>query len=187
MADKEKKVTQDSKVDKATTEESKAAEKVAKAAKGSKNNKPNFFARAGKGIKRFGKDFKGETKKIVWPDATTVLKNTGIVLVVVTIVTAIVFAIDFGLEHGIVALKEVAIEKNQSTTAPAADNNASEKTSTDATVEADDKDDSKDEETSDVEKENAEGEKTEAEGDEAADSGEEPDTQEDTTAENTAE
>ena len=45
MADKEKKVAQDSKVDKATTEESKAAEKVAKAAKGSKNNKPNFFAR----------------------------------------------------------------------------------------------------------------------------------------------
>ena len=60
MADKEKKVAQDSKVDKATTEESKAAEKVAKAAKGSKSDKPNFFARAGKSIKRFGKDFKPE-------------------------------------------------------------------------------------------------------------------------------
>lgn len=112
MADKEKKVTQDSKVDKATTEESKAAEKVAKAAKGSKSKKPNFFARSGKNIKRFFKDFKGETKKIVWPDAKTVLKSTGVVLVVVTIVTAAVFLFDFGLETGIAALKEAALNRD---------------------------------------------------------------------------
>ena len=36
MADKENKVTQDSKVDKATTDESAAAAKIAKAAKGNK-------------------------------------------------------------------------------------------------------------------------------------------------------
>ncbi len=186
MADKEKKVAQDSNVDKATTEESKAAEKVAKAAKGSKNQKPNFFARAGKGIKRFSKDFKGETKKIVWPDATTVLKNTGIVLVVVAIVTAIVFAIDFGLEHGIVSLKKYAIERNQSVTAPA-DTNAGVKTNTDATVEAEKDTDSKDENTSDVADENAESEKTDAEGEDTADSSEETDTQEDENAEESAE
>ena len=180
MADKEKKVTQDSKVDKATTEESKAAEKVAKAAKGSKNNKPNFFARAGKGIKRFGKDFKGETKKIVWPDATTVLKNTGIVLVVVTIVTAIVFAIDFGLENGIVALKEAAIEKNQSTTAPATDDQT-KKTDGDAVPESDDADST--EGTSDVSDETTESENTDVEGDESAENGEAADTQGDETTE----
>ena len=186
MADKEKNVAQDSKVDKATTEESKAAEKVAKAAKGSKSNKPNFFARAGKSIKRFGKDFKGETKKIVWPDATSVLKNTGIVLVVVAIVTAIVFAIDFGLEHGIVSLKKYAIERNQSTSAPA-DNNAGVKTNTDASADAEGDAEDKDENTSDVADENAEGENTEAEGEDTADSGEETDTQEDENAEEPAE
>ena len=110
MADKEKKVTQNSDVEKATTEESKAAEKVAKAAKGSKNKKPNFFARSGKSIKRFFKDFKGETKKIVWPDAKTVLKNTGVVLVVVAIVTAVVFLIDYSLGSGISGLKQLAVK-----------------------------------------------------------------------------
>ena len=110
MADKEKKVTQNSEVEKATTEESKAAEKVAKAAKGSKNKKPNFFARSGKSIKRFFKDFKGETKKIVWPDAKTVLKNTGVVLVVVAIVTAVVFLIDYSLGSGISGLKQLAVK-----------------------------------------------------------------------------
>ncbi len=110
MADKEKKVTQDSKVDKATTDESKAAEKVAKAAKGNKkSDKPNFFARAGKTTKKFFKDFKGETKKIVWPDAKTVLKNTGIVLIVVAIVTLVVLAIDSGLSAGVKGLKNLAL------------------------------------------------------------------------------
>lgn len=112
MADKEKKVTQNSDVEKATTEESKAAEKVAKAAKGSKNKKPNFFARSGKSTKRFFKDFKGETKKIVWPDAKTVLKNTGVVLVVVAIVTAVVFLIDYSLGSGISGLKKLAVNES---------------------------------------------------------------------------
>lgn len=110
MADKEKKVTQDSKVDKATTDESKAAAKVAKAAKGNKkSDKPNFFARTGKNTKRFFKDFKGETKKIVWPDAKTVLKNTGIVLLVVAIVAVVVFAIDSALSAGVKGLKNLAL------------------------------------------------------------------------------
>lgn len=109
MADKDKKVTQDSKVDKATTDESKAAAKVAKAAKGNKKtDKPNFFARAGKTTKRFFKDFKGECKKIVWPDAKTVLKSTGIVLLVVTIVCLVVFAIDQSLSAGVKGLKNLA-------------------------------------------------------------------------------
>ncbi len=179
MADKEKKVTQDSKVDKATTEESKAAEKVAKAAKGSKSNKPNFFARAGKSIKRFVKDFKGETKKIVWPDAKTVLKNTGIVLVVVAIVTAVVFAIDFGLETGIVALKEVAIAQNESNKNAGTEENVA--TNTDATPEDDEDEKETDEDPSDKAED-------ETEGDDAADEGEETtDTQEDENAEESAE
>lgn len=109
MADKDKKVAQDSKVEKATTDESKAAAKVAKAAKGNKKtDKPNIFVRAGKTTKRFFKDFKGECKKIVWPDAKTVLKSTGIVLLVVTIVCLVVFAIDQTLSLGVKGLKNLA-------------------------------------------------------------------------------
>lgn len=117
MADKEKKVAKNSEVDKATTDESKAAAKVAKAAKGGKSNKPGFFDRASKGTKRFFKDFKGETKKIVWPDAKTVLKSTGIVLLVVAILTVFVAAIDFGLERGIHGLKLLAKGEEATTSA----------------------------------------------------------------------
>ena len=110
MADKEKKVVSDSKVEKATTEESKAAAKVAKAAKGnSKKDKPNFFVRTGNGAKKFFKDFKGECKKIDWPDAQTILKSTGVVLLVVALVSVFVFALDFGLKEGIEGLKNLAV------------------------------------------------------------------------------
>ncbi len=110
MADKEKKVAKTSDVEKATTDESKAAAKVAKAAKGNANkkDKPNFFVRTGKGTKQFFKDFKGECKKIVWPDAKTVLKSTGVVLLVVTIVCIVVYGIDQGLSAGIGGLKSLA-------------------------------------------------------------------------------
>lgn len=109
MADKKKKVNPNSEVGKATTDESKAAEKVAKAAKGSKKDKkPNIFNRAGKGAKRFYKDFKGESKKIVWPDAQTVLKSTGIVILVVFIVSIIIYGIDSVLNMGITGLESLA-------------------------------------------------------------------------------
>ena len=110
MADKEKKSGKASEVDKTATGESKAAEKVAKAAKGSgkKSDKPNVFVRMGKGAKRFFKDFKGESKKIVWPDAKTVLKSTGVVILVVAIVSVVIFGIDQGLSAGITGLKKLA-------------------------------------------------------------------------------
>lgn len=127
MADKEKKVVSGSKVEKATTEESKAAEKVAKAAKGnSKKDKPNFFSRAGKGSKKFFKDFKGECKKIDWPDAQTILKSTGIVLLVVALVSVFVFALDFGLKEGIEGLKYLAVGEVETTTSADAAGDADE-------------------------------------------------------------
>ena len=122
MADKEKKSVQDSKVEKATTDEAKAAQKVAKAAIGAgKKDKPNFFARAGKGSKKFIKDFKGECKKIVWPDAQTVLKSTGIVILVVAIVTIIVLGIDSALSAGVKGLKNLATGETETTTSAVAD------------------------------------------------------------------
>ena len=99
----------------AKKEVSQAAEKVAAAEK-MKDKKPsnpngNFFVRAGKAIKKFCKDLKGEIKKIVWPDAKTVLKSTAIVLVVVLVVGLVIFGIDTGLSKGIALLEGLA-EKN---------------------------------------------------------------------------
>lgn len=121
MADKEKKVA-DSKADETVSEESKAAEKVAKAAKGSgkKSDKPNVFSRMGKGMKKFFKDFKGESKKIVWPDAKTVLKSTGVVILVVAIVAVIIFGIDAALSSGVSGLKQLAKHDEETTTSAVA-------------------------------------------------------------------
>lgn len=110
MADKEENMAAEtSEVVKAETEESKAAAKVAKAAKQSKkSDRPGAFSRAGQSIKRYFKDVRGETKKIVWPDAKTVLKSTGVVLLVVAIVSLIIWGIDTGLSAGITGLKKLA-------------------------------------------------------------------------------
>ena len=122
MAEEKKNVT--GKVEQATTDTKKAAEKVAKAAKGDKNNKPNISVRMKKGAAKaknstvkFFKDFKGESKKIVWPDAKTVLKNTGIVLLVVAVIALIVFAIDGGLAFIIEGLQKLATGSTETTTA----------------------------------------------------------------------
>ncbi|MGN1419630.1 MAG: preprotein translocase subunit SecE [Acutalibacteraceae bacterium] len=116
MADNKKKASS-KKTDETVSDESKAAEKVAKAAKGSskKSDKPNVFSRMGKSIKRFFKDFKGESKKIVWPDAKTVLKSTGVVLLVVAIVSVIIWGIDTGLTAGISGLKRLASGDEETT------------------------------------------------------------------------
>ena len=85
----------------AKKEVSQAAEKVAAADK--KNDKKpanpngNIFVRAGKAIKKFCKDLKGETKKIVWPGLKDVAKNTLIVLVLCLIIGAVIWLWDFGI------------------------------------------------------------------------------------------
>ena len=72
-----------------------AAKKVAEAEK-KKDKKPanpngNWFKRAGKAIKKFFKDLKGEIKKIVWPDGKTVFKSTLVVLAAVAICGLAIF------------------------------------------------------------------------------------------------
>ncbi len=100
----------------AKKEVSAAAEKVAAAEK-KQNKKPanpdgNFFVRAGKAIKKFFKDLRGETKKIVWPDAKTVFKSTAIVLAVVIVVGLVIFGIDTLLTEGISLLQDLANKKD---------------------------------------------------------------------------
>ncbi len=99
----------------AKKEVSQAAEKVAAAEK-KKEKKPanpngNFFVRAGKAIKKFCKDLKGEIKKIVWPDAKTVIKSTLIVLAVVLVVGLVIFGIDTALTKSISLLQDLADNK----------------------------------------------------------------------------
>ena len=106
----------------AKDQNSEAAKKVADAEKASKKSakkdgKPNVAVRAGKGIAKFFKDLKGENKKIVWPNAKTVLKNTGIVLAVVLIVGIAIWLVDFGLSEGINALLGIEIGATETTTA----------------------------------------------------------------------
>ncbi len=96
----------------AKNETSAAAEKVAAAEK-KKNKKPanpngNWFQRAGKAIKKFCKDLKGENKKIVWPDGKTVLKSTLVVLAMVAICGLAIFAIDQLLSLGLSLLERAA-------------------------------------------------------------------------------
>ena len=101
MAD-EKKVT-DAEV--ATKKAKKADNKKAKKA-------PSKFSpkNIGKGIVRFFKDLRGETKKIVWPDAKMVVKSTGVVLATVLILGTGVWILDFAVSGGISALNNAANE-----------------------------------------------------------------------------
>ena len=89
------------------------AEKKVAAAEKKKDNKPanpngNWFQRAGKAIKKFFKDVKGEVKKIVWPDGKTVFKSTLVVLAVVAICGAAIFGVDQLLSLLLSLLKKAA-------------------------------------------------------------------------------
>lgn len=106
----------------AKKEKSQAAEKVAKAEKASKVKKPNsgkenIFIRISVGLAKFFKDFKGELKKIVWPDKKTVIKSTGVVLSVVVVIGIIIFLIDTGLTEVIKLLSNAAKDFASGTTA----------------------------------------------------------------------
>lgn len=48
-------------------------------------------------IVQFFKDYKSETKKIVWPNARFVFKNTLVVLVICLIIGAFIWVLDYGL------------------------------------------------------------------------------------------
>lgn len=95
----------------AKNENPSAAEKVAAAEK-SKENKPakegSAFSRAGKAIKKFFKDLKGEIKKIVWPDGKTVVKSTVVVLFAVFICGLAIFGVDQLLALALQGLKAIA-------------------------------------------------------------------------------
>ena len=63
---------------------------MANATSKSKNNKPNWFRRVGA---KFKETF-SELKRVTWPKFGTVLKTTGVVLVIVIAFLAIVTGVD---------------------------------------------------------------------------------------------
>ena len=81
-----------------------------------KDKKPSKFSpkNIGKGIKRFFKDLKGETKKIVWPGRQMVIKSTGIVLAAILVIGAGIWLIDFALAGAVGAVDKAA--QNATTT-----------------------------------------------------------------------
>ena len=118
--------------------EKKAAQEVAKAAKGAdkKSGKAKSSEKGGK-VKDFFRHFKGETKKIVWPDAKTVLKSTGIVILVVAVAAIIIFAIDQGLGAGVTGLKSLANRGETTTSEAAADDHDHDHDEDESTTKAD--------------------------------------------------
>ena len=58
-----------------------------------KNKKPNWCRRVGAKIK----EVFSELKRVTWPTFPTVLKTTGVVLVIVFVFLVVVTGVDFGL------------------------------------------------------------------------------------------
>ena len=71
-----------------------------------KPKKPAKEKKKGK-IKEAWRGFRSEVKKVVWPSWKQVLKNTGIVLLVVLICAVIIFALDYAFGTGIAALTKL--------------------------------------------------------------------------------
>ena len=102
------------------------AEKKVAAAEKKKDKKPanpngNWFVRAGKAIKKWCKDLKGEIKKIVWPDSKTVVKSTLVVLAAVAICAIAIFAVDQLLSYSLSLLERLAEKAGNSGSAETAE------------------------------------------------------------------
>ena len=77
-----------------------------------KDKKPSKFSpkNIGKGIARFFKDLRGETKKIVWPGRQMVIKSTGIVIAAILVIGIGIWAIDLALSGATTAITRIAQE-----------------------------------------------------------------------------
>lgn len=118
MADENKKVSAEN-TNPAKQVKDKKAGKPAKNAK-AKDKKPNVFVRMGRSIKKFFKELRGESKKVVWPDRKTVLKSSLVVIVSVVIIGAVIWLIDTGLSELVKLLINLASKSGSGTEATTA-------------------------------------------------------------------
>jgi preprotein translocase subunit SecE len=108
--------------EKKVTDAEVAAKKAKKTEKKAKKAPSKFSPKnVGKGIARFFKDLRGETKKIVWPGPKMIVKSTGIVLASILVLGAVVWIIDFAVSGGISALNSAANEVTEVVTEDASD------------------------------------------------------------------
>lgn len=109
-------MAEEEKTSKKAVKESKKGNKPAKDSKkadNKKSKKKNPF----KSIKTFFKGVNAERKKVVWPTAKETLKNTVIVLVVVSIAGVAIYGIDTLLSLGMKGIKKLADNTTVSDTA----------------------------------------------------------------------
>ncbi|MBR3979209.1 MAG: preprotein translocase subunit SecE [Oscillospiraceae bacterium] len=66
--------------------------------------KANWFVRAGRAIARYFRELRSELKKVVWPTAKQVLKNTLIVLACVLVVGIFIWLFDLVARIGVDSL-----------------------------------------------------------------------------------
>lgn len=109
------------KADKASAKSAKSDKK----ANIKKSAKKNPF----KSMAKFFKGVNSERKKVVWPKAKDVIKNSVIVLIVVIITGVPIYLVDTGLSLGMKGLKELA----STTTTTSVSTTAAEEATTEAT------------------------------------------------------
>ena len=63
--------------------------------------KPNIFKRMGSRIAKFWRDFRSETKKVVWMSGSDLRKNSVLVIVSAVAIALIIGVLDFGLSWAI--------------------------------------------------------------------------------------
>lgn len=79
--------------------------------------KPNIFKRMGRGIAKFFKDLRAETKKIVWPGRKMVIKSTGVVLAAILVIGSGIWLLDYALSAGISAVEKIELPTETTTEA----------------------------------------------------------------------
>ncbi len=91
--------TDDTAVEAAVSDKTDKAAKAGKDSKDAKNGKAGKKKGPGLGkrIAKYFRDLKGEFKKIIWPTFPTVVRNTGVTLVMCAIIGVVTCLIDFGL------------------------------------------------------------------------------------------
>lgn len=115
MSDKQQKIDE-KEAKRAAKEALKEKQARSKSSKSKKGDDSDFIVRLGRSIKRFFKDFKGTTKKIVWPDGKTVFKSTLVVLAVVLVVGIGIWVSDFVLTNSIGFIEQKFEELNEDKT-----------------------------------------------------------------------
>ena len=97
-------------------------------------NKKQESKKQSKDKKQFGKDFKAELKRVIWPTPKQLFNNTVAVITDVLITAAIVFVLDFAFEslntYGVERLKEVVENQNSESTNTIVSNEIDEDTNT---------------------------------------------------------